>query len=545
MKGLIMDYPLTLQHLLERNHQLYGKKEVVSWMPHGIHRYTYADFYQRVLRLANVLKRLGVQKGDRVGTLAWNHYRHLELYFAITCTGAVLHTVNIRLFPEQIAYILNHAEEKVLFLDESVMAIVERIQREIKTVKHYVVMGEQTQPPETTLQPAHSYEALLADAPTAYDWPLLDEYDAAGMCYTSGTTGHPKGVVYSHRALFLHSLAQTGVDSVGVSERETIMPVVPMFHVNAWGLPFSSTMMGSTLVFPGLHTKPQELAQLIQTEQVTIAAGVPTLWIGLQQVLEKEQYNLKSLHTIVSGGSTVPRSMIEAYARQWNIQIIHAWGMTEMTPLGTLSRLKSYMEEWPEAQRFAVRAKQGIMIPGVELKAIDAQGQDVPWDGKTQGELVVRGPWILRAYYNDPRSNEAFTGGWFRTGDVVTIDAEGYIQIVDRSKDLIKSGGEWISSVDLETAIIAYPKVLEAAVVAVPHPKWQERPLACVVPKPECKDTLTKEEILDFLRDRFARWWLPDDVLFLEEIPKTSVGKFDKKVLRSQYAQHMLPEIER
>ncbi len=545
MKGLMMEYPLTLQHLLERNHQLYGRKEVVSWMPHGFHRYTYADFYSRVLRLAYVLKKLGVQKGDRVGTFAWNHYRHLELYFAITCSGAVLHTVNIRLFPEQIAYILNHAEDQVLFFDESLLSIVEGIQKELKTIKHFVSMGEETKLPETTLQPIHSYEALLADAQAQYDWPSIDEYDAAGMCYTSGTTGHPKGVVYSHRAIFLHSLAQTGVDSVGVAERETIMPVVPMFHVNAWGLPFSSTMMGSKQVFPGPHTKPHELAQLIQQERVTLAAGVPTLWIGLQQVLEKEAYDVRSLHTIISGGSAVPRSMIEAYERQWGIRIIHAWGMTEMTPLGTLSRLKSYMEEWPESERFPVRAKQGFMIPGVELKAVDEHGQDVPWDGKTQGELVVRGPWIARTYYNDSRSKGAFEGGWFHTGDVVTIDPEGYIQIVDRAKDLIKSGGEWISSVDLENAIFAYPKVLEAAVVAVPHPKWQERPLACVVPKAEYRSTITKEEILEFLRPKFARWCLPDDIIFVEEIPKTSVGKFDKKVLRAQYAQYRLPEVDK
>ncbi|RMF87363.1 MAG: fatty-acid--CoA ligase [Nitrospinota bacterium] len=537
----MMDYPLTIQHLLERTHRLYGKKEIVSWLPNGFHRYTYADFYRRVQRLANVLQRLGVRKGDRVGTFAWNHYRHLELYFAITCTGAVLHTVNIRLFPEQIAYILNHAEDTVLFFDESLASILEGIQGELKTVQHFVAMGEGTTPPETSLRPVHSYEALLAEASPEYRWPRLDEYDAAGICYTSGTTGHPKGVVYSHRAIFLHSLALTGVDCIGVSERETIMPVVPMFHVNAWGLPFSAAMVGSKQVFPGPHMKPEELAYLIQNERVTLAAGVPTLWIGIQQVLEKGGYDVSSLHTILSGGSAVPRSLLETFERRWGIQIIHAWGMTEMTPVGTVSRLKSYMHTWTEEERFAVRAKQGFMVPGVELTAIDETGKEVPWDGKTPGELLVRGPWIARAYYKDPDSEEKFAGGWLHTGDVVTIDSEGYIQIVDRVKDLVKSGGEWISSVDLETAIMAHPKVLEAAVIAIPHPKWQERPLACVVPKPEYRGELSKEEILAFLQDKFARWWLPDDVVFIAEIPKTSVGKFDKKVLRQQFANYTLP----
>ncbi|RMF93493.1 MAG: fatty-acid--CoA ligase [Nitrospinota bacterium] len=542
---MIMDYPLTLQHLLERSRKLYGRKEIVSWMPTGLHRYTYAGFYQRVGRLASVLKRLGVQKGDRVGTLAWNHYRHLELYFAVTCSGAVLHTVNIRLFPEQIAYIINHAGDRILCFDESLTPLLEGIRGELKTVQHYIALGEETTPPATSLHPVHSYEALLAGASPHYDWPHLDEHDAAGMCYTSGTTGHPKGVVYSHRAIFLHSLAETGVDSIGLSEQDTIMIVVPMFHANAWCLPFTATLAGSKQVFPGTHMQPRELAHLIQSERVTVTAGVPTLWIGLQQVLEQESYDLSSLHTILSGGSAVPRSLIETYERRWNIRIIQGWGMTEMTPLGTLSRLKSYMESWPEEERFAVRAKQGTMVAGVELKAVDEEGRDIPWDGKSQGELLVRGPWIASAYYRDPHSAERFHQGWLRTGDVVTIDPEGYIQIVDRTKDLIKSGGEWISSVDLENAIMAHPKVLEAAVIAVPHPKWQERPLACVVPRPEYRGEITGEEILAFLRDKFARWWLPDEVVFLTEIPKTGVGKFDKKVLRQQYERHIRPGSER
>lgn len=542
MEGLMMDWPLTLHHFLDRAARLFPRKEIATRTAAGMHRYTYADFHRRVHRLAHALNRLGIGRGDRVATFAWNTYRHLEIYFAAPCMGAVLHTLNIRLAPDQLVYIINHAEDRVIFVDASLVPLLERIRDQIPTVKAFVVMSD-TGPIPTTLSPALDYEALLEESPDApYPWPRLDENAAAGMCYTSGTTGNPKGVVYSHRAIFLHSLALCLADTFGICEQDVLMPVVPMFHANAWGMPFAGVMVGAKLVFPGPHLQPRDIAELIQNERVTVTAGVPTIWIGLYALLERERYDLSSLRVMPVGGSAMPRALIEAFEKRFGIRVAHAWGMTEMTPLGTVANLKSYMADWPEEERFAIRAKQGMPVVGVEIRAVDDQGREVPWDGKTMGELQVRGPWVIRAYYNDPRTAEAFQDGWFRTGDVVTIDPEGYIQIVDRTKDLIKSGGEWISSVDLENALMAHPKVLEAAVIAVPHPKWQERPLAVVVPRPEFKEDLTKEELLEFLRPRFAKWWLPDDIVFVEAIPKTSVGKFDKKVLREQFWEYRLPE---
>jgi fatty-acyl-CoA synthase len=394
-------------------------------------------------------------------------------------------------------------------------------------------MGESVS--ETSLSPVHSYEELLRSAGPDFAWPTLSETDAAAMCYTSGTTGNPKGVVYSHRSIYLHTLGLSMTDSFGMSERDTFMPVVPMFHVLAWGTPFACTMLGLKQVFPGPHLTPRDLAELIQAERVTLTAGVPTLWLGLLSLLEKERYDLTSLRGMIVGGAAAPRSMIEAFEHQHGLTVVHAWGMTEMSPLGTVSRLKSYLEALPEGERFAIRAKQGTAVPGVEIRAVDENLHVVPWDGKTLGELQVRGPWIISGYYHDERSSEAFMDGWFRTGDVVVIDPEGYVQIVDRTKDLVKSGGEWISSQDLENAIMAYPKVLEAAVIAVPHPKWQERPLACVVPKPDYKGELTKEEIYEHLRPRFPAMYLPDDIVFIDAVPKTSVGKFNKRALREIY----------
>ncbi len=542
MEGLMMDWPLTLHHFLDRAARLFPRKEIATRTAAGMHRYTYADFHRRVHRLAHALNRLGIGRGDRVATFAWNTYRHLEIYFAAPCMGAVLHTLNIRLAPDQLVYVINHAEDRVIFVDASLVPLLERIRDQIPTVKAFVVMSD-TGPIPTTLSPALDYEALLEESPDApYPWPRLDENAAAGMCYTSGTTGNPKGVVYSHRAIFLHSLALCLADTFGICEQDVLMPVVPMFHANAWGMPFAGVMVGAKLVFPGPHLQPRDIAELIQNERVTVTAGVPTIWIGLYALLERERYDLSSLRVMPVGGSAMPRALIEAFEKRFGIRVAHAWGMTEMTPLGTVANLKSYMADWPEEERFAIRAKQGMPVVGVEIRAVDDQGREVPWDGKTMGELQVRGPWVIRAYYNDPRTAEAFQDGWFRTGDVVTIDPEGYIQIVDRTKDLIKSGGEWISSVDLENALMAHPKVLEAAVIAVPHPKWQERPLAVVVPRPEFKEDLTKEELLEFLRPRFAKWWLPDDIVFVEAIPKTSVGKFDKKVLREQFREYRLPE---
>lgn len=536
-----MDYQLTLQPLLDRARRLFAKKEIVTKAGPGLERYTYGDMADRVGRLANALDKLGVRRGDRVATFAWNNSRHLELYFAVPCMGAVLHPLNLRLPGDQLAYIVAHADDQVLFVDPSLLPAVEKLAPHLKSVKHFVVMGPAV-PPDTKLSPVYAYEDLIQNSSPDYPWPHLDENEAAGMCYTSGTTGNPKGVVYSHRALYLHSLGLSMADSFGLSERDTFMPVVPMFHVMAWGTPFACTMLGVKLVMPGPHLTPRDLAELIQAEKVTLTAGVPTLWLGLLALLDKERYDLSSLRGMIVGGAAAPQSMIEAYEKKHGLTVMHAWGMTEMTPLGTVSRLKSYQLDLPEAERFAIRAKQGTSVPGVEIRAVDEEGKEVAWDGRAFGELQVRGPWIVSSYYNDDRSAEAFMDGWFRTGDVVTIDAEGFVQIVDRTKDLVKSGGEWISSQDLENAIMAHPKVLEAAVIAVPHPKWQERPLACVVPKPDYKDNLTKEGIYEHLRPRFDKLYLPDDIVFIEAVPKTSVGKFDKKVLRVQYKDYALPD---
>ena len=532
MQGLMMDYQLTLHPLLERAGRLYPNKEIATKLGPDMHRYTYGEFYARVGQLAHVLAKLGVKRGDRVGTLAWNTYRHLELYFAVPCSGAVVHTLNLRLPADQLTYIINHAEDQVVFVEQSLLPILEKIAGSLNTVRHFVVMGQGV---ETTLPHVVSYEDLLAGEPTDFPWPPMDENEAAAMCYTSGTTGNPKGVLYSHRAIYLHTMAICMKDALGLSEQDTVMPVVPMFHAMAWGVPFAATMLGCRQVFPGPHLQPRDLAELIQSERINVTAGVPTLWLGLLNLLENERYDISSLRAMPVGGSAAPRAMIEAYQKKFGVQIIHAWGMTEMTPLGTVSLLKSYMQDWPEEKQFEVRAKQGMPVPGVELRAMDDHGQEVPWDGKTMGELQVRGPWIISSYYNDPRNADAFMEGWFRTGDVVVIDPEGYMQIVDRTKDVVKSGGEWISTVDLENALMAHPKVLEATVIAVPHPKWQERPLALVVPKAEAPD---KQELYDLLGKHFAKWQLPDDIVFVESIPKTSVGKFDKKVIREQFKEY-------
>jgi fatty-acyl-CoA synthase len=541
MQGLMMDYQLTLTPLLDRARRLFPKKQIVTKAGPGLERFTYEEMTERVGRLASALAKLGVKSGDRVGTFAWNNARHLELYFAVPCMGAVLHPLNLRLPGDQLAYIIAHADDQVLFVDPSLLPAVEKLAPHLKSVRHYVVMGDKV-PDGTTLTPVHAYEELLANSSPNYPWPQLHENDAAAMCYTSGTTGNPKGVVYSHRSIYLHSLGLSMTDSFGLSERDIFMPVVPMFHVLAWGTPFATVMLGTNIVFPGPHLQPRDLAELIQAEKVTLTAGVPTLWMGLLALLEKERYDLSSLRGMIVGGAAAPQSMIEAFEQKHGLNVMHAWGMTELSPLGTVSRLKSYQADLPEAEKFALRAKQGTSVPGVELRAVDESGKEVPWDGKAFGELQVKGPWVVSSYYNDERNADCFMDGWFRTGDVVTIDSEGFVQIVDRTKDLVKSGGEWISSQDLENTIMSHPKVLEAAVIAVPHSKWQERPLACVVAKPDFKENITKAEIYEHLRKRFDKMYLPDDIVFIDAVPKTSVGKFDKKVLRVQYKDYVLPE---
>jgi fatty-acyl-CoA synthase len=537
MRGLMMDTQLTVRMMLERAHRLFPRKEIATRIGTGMHRYTYADVYRRVGRLANALQTLGVKTSDRIASFAWNTYRHLELYLAVPSTGAVLHTVNIRLFPEQINFIINHAEDAVVFVDDTLVSALEPLADSLPSVRAFVVMGEGAVPP-TTLRPVYSYEELLAGASDTFAFPDLNEHQAAVMCYTSGTTGNPKGVLYSHRALVLQSMVQTAADAQGVCEADVVLPIVPMFHANAWGLPFTATMVGATQVFPGVQPMPHDIAALIQNERVTVAAGVPTVMIGLLAALDEKPYDLSSLRNVPCGGSAVPEALLERFDRL-GITITQAWGMTETAPMATASRPRSSMRDRTDAERRAVRAKQGMPLPAIEIRVVDDAGHELPWDGKSVGELEVRGPWVVSSYYNDSRSAEAFHDGWFRTGDIATIDPDGYMQITDRAKDVIKSGGEWISSVELENAIIAHPAVLEAAVVGLPHERWQERPLACVVVRPG--HSVTKDEIMAHLRGRVAKWWLPEDVVFVESLPKTSVGKIAKRDLRAHFKDYRWP----
>ncbi|WHY35370.1 long-chain fatty acid--CoA ligase [Cytobacillus firmus] len=531
---MMMQTPLTMTQMIRRAEKYFPKKTVVSRTAGGIQRLTYKEIAERTRKLAESLQKLGVERGDKVGTLAWNHHRHLEAYFAIPCSGAVLHTINIRLSPQHITYIINHAEDKVLLIDPDIVPLIEKVKDKLKTVKAFIIMTDEEELPETSLSPVFHYEKLINEASGAYEFPDdLDENSAAGMCYTSATTGNPKGVVYSHRGIVLHSMALGMADSAAVSEKDIALPVVPMFHVNAWGLPFAAVWFGTTLVLPGPYFTPKLLAELIQSEKVTITAGVPTIWLGLLKELDESKYDMSSLRSVLCGGSAAPKGMIKAFEQKHKIPFMHAYGMTETSPLVVISTLKSYQEELSAEERLDIKAKQGILVPGLEMKIAGKDGE-AAWDGKEMGELAIRGPWIASEYYKDERTNEAFRDGWLYTGDVVTIDEEGFMKIVDRTKDLIKSGGEWISSVDIENALMAHESVFEAAVVAVPHEQWQERPVACVVLKEPFKGQTTKEELYDFLKPQFAKWWLPDEILFFEEIPKTSVGKFLKMALREQ-----------
>lgn len=536
----MMNTQLTLEKMLERAEKYFPKKEIVSRTSSGIHRFTYAEYGKRTRRLASALEKLGVKRGDRVGTLAWNDHRHLEAYFAIPSMGAVLHTINIRLSTEHLTYIINNAENKVLLIDEGLVPVIEQIKDDIPSVRAFIILTDAKELPETTLEPVYHYEEILEEGDEQFQFPDdLDENDSAGMCYTSATTGNPKGVLYTHRSIVLHSMAVGLADSLALSESDVAMPVVPMFHVNAWGMPFSSVWFGTTQVLPGPNFTPKILAELIESEKVTMTAGVPTIWLGLLQEIETGNYDMSSLTRVICGGSAAPLSLIRAYEEKHNIPFIHAYGMTETSPLVTVSRLKSYQEELPYEEKLEFRAKQGLLSPGVEAKIVNENGE-VARDGKEMGELLLRGPWITDHYYKEPeKTAEAVRDGWLHTGDIATIDEEGFIKLVDRTKDLVKSGGEWISSVDLENAIMAHEAVFEAAVIAVPHPRWQERPVAAVVLKDAYKGKVTKEDIIEFIEPQFAKWWLPDDVIFIDEIPKTSVGKFLKRELREQLKDHL------
>lgn len=534
-----MPYPLTLSTILDRNRKLFGKKEVVTRDFGGIHRYNYAEYNNRVAKLANALARLGVKRGERVGTFGWNSHRHLEAYLAVPCMGSVLHTINIRLFADQLAYIVNHAEDAVLLVDEDLVPALEAVADRIPTVRAFVVMGGGKTAPDTKLRPVYSYEALLDAEKGEFDWPSdIDENSTAALCYTTATTGNPKGVPYTHRGICLHALAICTADQVGICEKDAVMPVVPMFHVNAWGMPFAAVWMGAKQVFPGSRPDAKALVELIQREKITLTAGVPTVFMGVAQLLQQEKFDMSSLRAIVIGGSAAPRSLIRKIEKEIGIPVIHAYGMTETYPVVLLSRPKSYLEELPEEQLYEIKGRQGTLLPGLEMRVVAEDGSEVPWDGINLGELRLRGQWIAEEYYREPeRTKESIRDGWLCTGDVVTVDPEGYVQIQDRTRDLIKSGGEWISSIDLENSIMSHPAVAEAAVIGIASEKWTERPMACVVLKPEYAGKVGSEEILSFLSGRVAKWWLPDEVVFVDAIPKTSVGKFAKRFLRERFKE--------
>ncbi len=535
----MMDYPLLVRNILERSRRLFARKEIFSRDYSSEFRYTYGGFYDRACRLANVLEGFGIKRGDRVATCGWNSHRHLELYYAVPCMGSVLLTLNFRLFREHFIHVINHAEPKVIFVDEDLLPIIDGVKDEIETVKQFVVMTDKATLPETKLSSVYLYEELMDRASASHTFPEdLDERSPASMCYTTGTTGGPKGVQYSHRAIFLHSLAQLSTASIGIAEQDVVMPVVPMFHVNCWGMPYTSAWVGSRLVLPGCHPDARLTAELIQKEKVTVTAAVPTVLKEWLTLMETERFDLSSLRVVVGGGSAVPRALIEDYEKKLGVLLIQGYGLTETTPGLTISRPKSYMADWTRDRVYEVQAKQGLFLPGLEFKVVNDKGEEVGWDGKEMGEVIVRGPWVMKEYYMDPEMTaQVVKDGWFYTRDIATVDEEGYINIKDRAKDVVKSGGEWISSIDLENAMMAHPGVAEAAVIAIPDRTWDERPLAYVVLKSESKGTLKKEDILDFIAPRFPKWWLPNDVLFVDMIPKTSVGKFDKKLLRDSYGR--------
>jgi len=540
MNGLMMNYPLTIDRILEHANRLYPGKSIYTKLPDGsMHHYTYAHLYKRVKRLGNVLDRLGVRSGDRVGTFAWNNYQHLELYFGIPGAGAVCHTLNVRLFPDQLAFVINHAEDRVIFVDGNLLPLLERVAERIEGVAHFILFNAH-RGVETKLKNVLHYEELMADVDEDFDWRVSDENEAMGLCYTSGTTGDPKGVLYSHRSMYLHTIGECQANALGLTERDILLAVVPQFHAMAWGLPYACANVGATIIMPGPDLSPHAIADLIVGHKVTVAAGVPTIWTALCHELKSHPRDISTVRALVVGGSAMPRALIEAYEKDLGVNVLHAWGMTETSPLGTVSVLLGRQVELPENERWDIKARQGYPLSGVELRLISESGEELPWDGVTMGELQIRGPWVAREYFKLGATPEHFTSdGWFRTGDVATIDEDGFMQITDRTKDLIKSGGEWISSVAVENALMAHPKVAEAAVIAVPSEKWSERPLAVVVLAPG-RGEVTHEELSQHLLALLPRFWLPDKVVFLEEIPKTSVGKFDKKVLRHRYAAGQL-----
>ncbi|HEV3240124.1 MAG TPA: 3-(methylthio)propionyl-CoA ligase [Casimicrobiaceae bacterium] len=539
MDGLMMDVPLLISSLIRHADRYHGDAEIVSRTVEGpIHRYTYRDAHARARRLARALSRLGMARSDRIGTLAWNGYRHFELYYAVSGMGAITHTINPRLFHDQLAYIINHAEDRIVFFDLSFVALVERLAGVCKGVKHWVAMTDREHLPQTTVSGLLCYEELLAAESDDFDWPEFDENTASGLCYTSGTTGNPKGVLFSHRSTILHAYAISLPDTKCLSASSAVLAIVPMFHVNAWGIPYAAPLVGCKLVFPGPALDGASLYELFESEAVDSTSAVPTVWMNLLNYMQQNKLKFSTLKHTTIGGAACPPAMIRTLSEDFGVRVMHGWGMTEMSPVGTLNAPKKKHATASADAQFQLSLKQGRPLYGVDMKIVDGEGNELARDGKAAGNLLVRGPWIMHRYYRDA-GDPLTPDGWLPTGDVGTIDADGYLQITDRSKDVIKSGGEWISSIELENIAVGHPAVLEAAVIGVRHPKWDERPLLIVV-KRQGAD-LTREALLDFYDGKIAKWWLPDDVVFVDELPHTATGKLSKRALRERFRDYRLP----
>ena len=543
MLGLMQDWSLLLHRIIDHAANFHGERKVISRSIEGpIHTTDYRQVRARALKVSQRLSKDGIKLGDRVATLAWNTWRHLEAWYGIVGIGAIYHTVNPRLFPDQVIWIINHAEDRVMMTDLTFVPFLEKIADKLPTIERYILLTDAAHMPKTTLKNAVAYEDWIAEADGDFKWASFDENTAAGMCYTSGTTGHPKGVLYSHRSNVLHAYIAALPDSKGICSRDVVMPVVPMFHANCWSLAFSTPMVGATMVMPGAKMDGASIYELLDTFKVSFTAAVPTVWLMLLQDLEKTGRRLPHLKRVVIGGSACPRAMTKAFQEKYGVEVVHAWGMTEMSPLGSLCTMKPEYASLEGDARLNVQMKQGHPPFGVEMKITDDAGRDLPWDGKTFGRLKVRGPAVAKAYYKG-EGGEAFDkDGWFDTGDVATMDQYGYMQITDRAKDVIKSGGEWISSIDVENLAVGHPKVAEAAVIGVSHPKWDERPLLVIVLKKG--ETVTKEELLEFMQGKIAKWWMPDDVVFVEDIPHTATGKIQKITLRQRFKDYRLPTVE-
>ncbi|WP_250513104.1 3-(methylthio)propionyl-CoA ligase [Caballeronia sp. INDeC2] len=539
--GQMMEVPLLASSLLSHASRHFGDNEIVSRRIEGdIHRYTYRDCEKRAKQLAQALTALGVEQGERIGTLAWNGYRHLECYYGVSGMGAVCHTINPRLFPDQIAFIIDHADDAYVCFDMTFGPLVELIAPQCPNVKGWIALGDAACIGEHLSNmsvPVMSYESLIGEQDGDYAWPMLDERQASFLCYTSGTTGNPKGALYSHRSAVLHAYGAALPDAMGASSSDSILPVVPMFHVNAWGIPHAGPLVGAKLVFPGKDLDGKSLYELMEAEGVTYSAGVPTVWMGLLAYMKQQNARFSTLKRTVIGGSACPPAMLRIFEEEYGVQVIHAWGMTEMSPLGTLSRLSFKQKQRPLEEQRRSLEKQGHTLFGVDMKVVGDDGSELPWDGKSFGDLYVRGPWVIDRYFR--RDDSPLVDGWFPTGDVATIDPDGFMQITDRSKDVIKSGGEWISSIDLENIAVSHPQVAEAACIACAHPKWTERPLIVAVLKPGA--TVTREELRAHFEGKVAKWWIPDDVVFAEQLPHTATGKLQKVRLREQFRDYVLP----